>query len=200
MPAPARLIGPDGRLTPCAVRVLQAFSGVRNDLLLSARIRPAQANWLRAPWYTYHHGGAITIGRTIWFNRKWFDASGHGDGSILSTWIWLQHLAHEVGHLPQAERFGLSLWGRSLYVVAFTGQYAQRALLLRRDVHDGAPLEREADRGRWVLRWVIGNAPLTHPLVMAVHHGYAQRVEQWLAEHHRSIAEAQNRYDDPLGR
>ena len=23
------------------------------------------------PWYRHHRGGAITVGRTIWFNRIW---------------------------------------------------------------------------------------------------------------------------------
>lgn len=147
-------------------------------LLEAVRIRPASGNWLHAPWYDYHRGGAITIGRTIWFTRKWFEAEGYGDGTLQATWNWLQHLSHEVGHLPQAERFGLGWSGKSRYVLTFAWQYASRAVRLERDVHDGAPLEIEADRGRWVLVELIGKAPSAHPLVRAVHAANVAQVRE----------------------
>ncbi len=178
MPAPASLIQADGQLTALARKVLHAVTGVPMPLLAAVRIRRASENWLHAPWYAYHRGGAITIGRRIWFTRKWFDAEGFGDGSLLATWNWLQHLAHEVGHLPQAERSGHDLPGKIRYVMAFAWQYGGRAMMLRSDVHDGAPLEIEADKGRWVLVRVIGDQPLTHPLIGALHEGDAAGVEK----------------------
>ena len=171
MPAPSSLVQADAHLTPFARLALNTVTGVPMHLLDSVRIRPARANWLRVPWYRYHRGGAMTVGRTIWFTRKWFDAEGYGDGSVAATWNWLQHLAHEVGHLPQAERFGFGLLGKARYVMAFAKEYGGRAAMLKSDVHDGAPLEIEADRGRWVLIQLVGGTPLAHPLVLGLHEG-----------------------------
>ncbi len=191
MPSPAVLIRPDGHLTPLAIAVLGPLTRVPQELLAQAVVRPAATNWLRAPWYRKHRGGgAITIGRTIWFTGNWFAAAGegaHGDGAPMSTWRWLWHLAHEVGHLPQAERHGRSPAGKARYVVRFAAQYATRALLLQRRVHDGAPLEIEADRGRWVLDQVAGPAPLSHPLVMAVVRGDEATARAWLLAHRSAL-------------
>ncbi len=162
------VLRPDGSLTPAAISVLHLVSGVGLHLLQAVRIRPSTANWLRAPWYSYHRGGAITIGRTIWFTRKWFAADGHGDGSLESTRRWLLHLAHEVGHLPQAERSGQGVWGKLRYVSAFACQYTLRAITLARPVHDGSPLEMEADRGRQVLLQLL-ELPQGNELLALVH-------------------------------
>jgi hypothetical protein len=178
MPAPTSLVQPDEHLTPNARLALHTVTGVPMHLLDNVRVKPATENWLRAPWYKYHRGGAMTIGRTIWFTRKWFDAEDYGDGSLMATWNWLQHLAHEVGHLPQAERFGYGLIGKARYVMAFTKQYGGRAATLKHDVHDGAPLEIEADKGRWTLLQLVGDRPLAHSLVLGLHEGDAATVTE----------------------
>ena len=188
------LLNADGSLSTLACDFLHAVSGVRMDLLQAARIRRSRQNWLRAPWYGYHRGGAITVGRTIWFTRKWFRKDGFGDGSIESTWRWMLHLAHEVGHLEQAARFGLNFQGKVRYVAAFVGQYGKRAFLLKRDVHDGAPLEREADRGRWVLLRIIRNEPLSHPLVQAMHTNDATAMRELLRGVGKEIGAAHAAY------
>jgi hypothetical protein len=177
--APTTLVDVQGALTPLACEVLHGVSGVPLPVLRSARIRRSQQNWVRAPWYRYHRGGAITVGHTIWFTRKWFASDGHGDGSAESTWRWLQHLAHEVGHLAQAERYGLGLLGKMRYVAHFAVQYGWRAITFRRAVHDGAALEIEADLGRWVLTEMVGQAGAEHPLVRAVHEGRMSEVLTW---------------------
>lgn len=184
----------DGALNEAAVTLLHAVSGVEQRLLRGARIRPARTNWLRAPWYAPHRGGAITVGRTIWFTRIWFDRRRHGDGSLLSCWRWLLLLAHEVGHLPQAERHGRHLLGKAGYVGAFLWQYASRAVLLKRDIHDGSPLEREADRGRWVLMQVIGERAGTDPMVAAVAANDTDRVREWCERHEAAIRLAHDAY------
>ncbi|MGB3870366.1 MAG: hypothetical protein WA937_13000 [Flavobacteriales bacterium] len=177
----------DGSLSEATIILLHAVSQVDLELLRAVRIRPSRSNWFRAPWYRYHRGGAITIGRTIWFTFIWFAPDGSGDGSLRSTWKWLLHLAHEVGHLPQAERFGRSLWGKARYVAAFTWQYGSRALLLRRPIHDGSRLEREADLGRQVLMQLIGQAGSDHPVVTAIHEGDAQATRKWCAQNTAKI-------------
>lgn len=169
----------DGRLSDAAVLLLHAVTGVDESLLRRARIRPAASNWLRAPWYPYSRGGALTVGRTIWFTRAWYRPDGLGDGSLHATYRWLLHLAHEAGHLPQADRFGLSLPGKARYVAAFAWQYGSRALLFRRPVHDGSPLEREADLGRRVLLHVLAPLGERHPVVGAVHQGDMAALQAW---------------------
>jgi hypothetical protein len=94
MPA---VIRDDGSVNNAAIALLHAVSGVDAELIRAARIRPSRSNWLRAPWYRHHRGGAITVGRTIWFTRIWWLQNGRGDGSLASTWHWLLLLAHEVG-------------------------------------------------------------------------------------------------------
>lgn len=195
MPAPASLIQPDTHLTPLARLALHTVTGVPMHLLDSVHVKPASANWLRVPWYRYHRGGAMTVGRTMWFTRKWFDAKGYGDGSIQATWNWLQHLAHEVGHLPQAERFGYDLLGKARYVLAFTKQYGGRAATMKSDVHDGARLEIEADRGRWALLQLIGDQPLTHSLVRALHEGDTVTVNERCKTLASQAADLRKHYD-----
>lgn len=174
----------DGRLSDAAVVLLHSVTGVDESLLRRARIRPATSNWLRAPWYSYRRGGALTMGRTIWFTRTWYRQDGLGNGSLHATHRWLLHLAHEAGHLPQAERFGLSLLGKARYVAAFTGQYGSRALLFKRPLHDGSPLEREADIGRQVLLRMLGSLGERHPVVVAVHRADTASVEAWCRLQH----------------
>lgn len=169
----------NGRLSDTAVVLLHAVTGVDENLLRHARIRPAASNWLHAPWYPYSRGGALTLGRTIWFTRAWYRPDGLGDGSLHATYRWLLHLAHEAGHLPQAHRFGLSLPGKARYVAAFAWQYGSRALLFRRPVHDGSPLEREADIGRQVLLRMLQPLGERHPLVEAALHGDLAAVQAW---------------------
>ncbi len=191
---PTCLINADGSPTPTACDLLHAVSDVPLDLLQRMRIRRASDNWLHAPWYRYERGGAITIGASIYFTRKWFAPDGYGDGSIASTWKWMLHLAHEVGHLPQAERFGLNRWGQLKYIMTFTGQYAWRAIAFRHPVHDGSPLEIEADMGRWVLLRAIGADPLVHPVVRALQRKDAHFVAQWCAEQAPDLAALRQQY------
>jgi hypothetical protein len=188
------LVLDDGSLTETTQLVLRACTEATPDALKHVRIRPARNNWLRAPWYRYERGGAITVGQRIWFTRKWFAPEGHGDGSIGSTWKWLQHLAHEAGHLPQAERYGLSFFGKSRYVGAFAAQYGWRAITFRSQIHDLAPLEIEADLGRWVLREAVGLDPLNDPLVIAVHHNDEAAVKAWCSQHQEKLNALKDEY------
>lgn len=188
------LVTPQEGLTAAAQEALHAVSSVPRDLLERTRIRPARANLLHAPWYRYARGGALTLGTTIHFTRIYFDPRGHADGSIASSWKWLQLLAHEVGHLPQAARFGLDAGGRMRYVAAFVAQYGARALTFRFPVHDGSPLEIEADLGRWVLLQLVGSEPLRHPLVQAVHANNAAATRAWCDRHAQRTHDLREQY------
>jgi hypothetical protein len=188
------LLTPDGGLNATTRLVLENVTGVPDELLRNCRIRPRSRNLLRAPWFAASRGGgAMVLGRVIYFTPNWFARSGphaRGDGSLESTQRWLQHLAHEVGHLPQARAFGYGALGRTRYVGAFTAQYLWRAVRLKRDVHDGAPLEREAEAGAQALRQLIGTYDPRHPLVLAVHTDDLQSASAWLATNKDAVARA----------
>ncbi len=193
--APSGLLQADGCLTEDAIRVLHLVSGVPEHLLHVCRVRPADSNWTRAPWYAYHRGGGLTIGRTIWLTRKFFDPQGWGNQEAGSLLHWLAILAHEVGHLPQAEAIGRSRWARIRYVALFTWAYASRAALLRFPVHDGARLEQEADRGRVVLLRLLTSPAEQDPLLMAFARQDRPRIEAWCAAHSAQALDARARYD-----
>ena len=204
-PSPTPLLTDDGRLTPMAVDLLAALAAVDRELLVRARVMRTGADVLWFPWYRRRRGGgAFVVGRTIRFTPNWYAASGYGrssfgDRSRRSTLRWLMHLAHEVGHLPQAERFGQQALGRLRYLLAFAGQYGSRALLGRWPVHDGAPLEREADRGRWVLReLLVQDRRKGLLLVKAVQAGDRDAVLGWLRQATPLIGQLQTRYDREL--
>ena len=187
-------VRPDGSLDEAAIELLYAVSGVSRTLLQQARIRPSRSNWLRAPWYCDRRGGAITLGRTIWLTRIWFDPARLGDRSLRSTRKWLLLLAHEVGHLPQVERSGRDFFGKARYVASFAWQYGTRAALFRRPVHDGSRLEREADMGRWVLARLFTEDEVGTTLVEDVLHGDTDGVRAWCAQAFARIAELRGSY------
>ena len=204
-PSPTPLLTDDGRLTPMAVDLLAALAAVDRELLVRAQVKRTGADALWFPWYRRRRGGgAFVVGRTIRFTLNWYAATGYGrssfgDRSRRSTLRWLMHLAHEVGHLPQAERFGQQALGRLRYLLAFAGQYGSRALLGRWPVHDGAPLEREADRGRWVLReLLVQDRRKGLLLVKAVQAGDRDAVLGWLRQATPLIGQLQTRYDREL--
>ena len=204
-PSPTPLLTDDGCLTPVAVDLLAALAAVDRELLVRARVKRTGGDVLWFPWYRRRRGGgAFVVGRTIRFTPNWYAATGYGrssfgDRSRRSTLRWLMHLAHEVGHLPQAERFGQQALGRLRYLLAFAGQYGSRALLGRWPVHDGAPLEREADRGRWVLReLLVQDRRKGLLLVKAVQAGDRDAVLGWLRQSTPLIGQLQTRYDREL--
>ena len=204
-PSPTPLLTDDGCLTPVAVDLLAALAAVDRELLVRARVKRTGGEVLWFPWYRRRRGGgAFVVGRTIRFTPNWYAASGYGrssfgDRSRRSTLRWLMHLAHEVGHLPQAERFGQQALGRLRYLLAFAGQYGSRAVLGRWPVHDGAPLEREADRGRWVLReLLVQDRRKGLLLVKAVQAGDRDAVLGWLRQATPLIGQLQTRYDREL--
>ena len=204
-PSPTPLLTDDGCLTPVAVDLLAALAAVDRELLVRARVKRTGGDVLWFPWYRRRRGGgAFVVGRTIRFTPNWYAASGYGrssfgDRSRRSTLRWMLHLAHEVGHLPQAERFGQQALGRLRYLLAFAGQYGSRALLGRWPVHDGAPLEREADRGRWVLReLLVRDRRKGLLLVRAVQQGERSAVHRWLLEQAPAIQHLHTRYDQEL--
>ncbi|MEZ4760784.1 MAG: hypothetical protein R2810_13475 [Flavobacteriales bacterium] len=204
-PSPTPLLTDDGCLTPMAVDLLAALAAVDRELLVRARVKRTGGDVLWFPWYRRRRGGgAFVVGRTIRFTPNWYAATGYGrssfgDHSRRSTLRWLMHLAHEVGHLPQAERFGQHALGRLRYLLAFAGQYGSRALLGRWPVHDGALLEREADRGRWVLReLLVQDRRKGLLLVKAVQADDRDAVLDWLRQATPLIGQLQTRYDREL--
>ena len=197
---PRALVSPSMRLTELAKTVLEAVANVPRPLLDEATVGRSGAEALWFPWYPRKRGGgAFVVGRTIRFTSNWYAVDGpgaFGDGSRSSAQRWLLHLAHEVGHLPQAARTGTGLLGRVRYLLTFAWQYGIRAVLFRFPVHDGAPLERAADRGRWVLRMYLKELGPRHgtAFMTAVHAGDLLAVRKRLHQDDAVIATLHQRY------
>jgi len=144
------LVRSDRSLTVPLLELLHAVSGVERQFLERARIYPHTANWLHFPWYPRSRGGAFVLGSRIYLKERSLAGTHHTSGPEHSASLLL--LAHEVGHLPQAHRFRMNGLGKIRYAVWAAGQYGWSALRNGpTHAHDDAPLEREADEGRWVL-------------------------------------------------
>lgn len=101
-------------------------------------------------------GGAITIGTKITLTENFYskDLREYGFTSSNGQWIstsygndfnfsdWVDLLSHEVGHLPQAQKYGGdNPAGKVAYAVSFLLEYATTG------GHDDAPREKEAEKG-----------------------------------------------------
>lgn len=173
-----RLLESDGHLTGSARLLLGAVSGVPDSLLARARVLPKHHNWLHFPWFHDRGGGgAFVMGDRIYASRHFF-------GKAHST-AFLLLLAHEVGHLPQAARFGNSAIGKTLFICWAAGHYLRSAVRHGRHAYRRSRIEQEAERGRWVLRelavTMAGDPPVEHL-------GHAESMERWLGKHRKAIA------------
>lgn len=162
------------RLNAGSILLLSAATGVEADLLTRVRIRHRRHNWLRAPWYAASAGGgAMTIGHII-------HVTAQHDPAVLgqdqTRWLnWLLLMAHEAGHVRQAQRFGFTAWGRTRFTLWAARNYITSFLHHGRKAYDRASFEIEAEQGRLRLRaWLnaTGGCAPDHPVV-----GYAMRNE-----------------------
>ena len=174
----------DGRLTRPTQKLLGAVSGVRAPLLASVRVFPKDHNWLHFPWYAAAKGGgAFVMGERISAHRHFF-LPEHSPGFLFL-------LAHEVGHLPHAERFGASGLGRSRFVCWAAGHYLRSALLHGKHAHRLARIEQEAERGRWVLRELV---QATQKDSVFAHMQDEAALSEWLQRHTALIASLHKAY------
>lgn len=171
--APDELRGvKEHRLNDATIVLLGDATGIPEALLARVRIRHRRHNWLRAPWYTAARGGgAMTIGHIIHVTSQ---QDPDSLGQDATRWLnWLLLMAHEAGHVRQAERFGHSAWGRAKFALWAAGNYAASFLRHGKKAHAMAPFELEAEEGRARLRaWLIatGGCTATHPVI-----GFAMR-------------------------
>lgn len=162
------------RLNSASIVLLSEATGADEDLLARVRIRHRRHNWLRAPWYAASEGGgAMTIGHIIHVTPQ---HNPDALGQDAMRWLnWLLLMAHEIGHVRQAQRFGFTAWGRARFTVWAAGNYIISFLRHGRKAHDRASFEIEAERGRCRLRaWMnaTGGCAPDHPVI-----GYAMRNE-----------------------
>lgn len=151
------LLDAEGRLTPVVQRLLLAVAPVDAGSLARVQVLPHTRNLLRFPWYPARRGGAFVLGERIYMLKRSLRGAYTDEATEQHASLLL--LAHEVGHLPQAARSGLTFSGKLRYVLRAARQYMWSALRHGRRAHDMAPLELEADEGRWVLSRLIGEAP-----------------------------------------
>jgi hypothetical protein len=193
------LFDPDGKITASATAVLAHICRIDRTLLASATILPSSRNLLEVPWFSQSKGGGgMVIGRSIYFTSNWFrQGDGNtdfGNGTAYNTLRWLLLLSHEVGHLPQAARFGYGLVGRSRYLITFAIKYLWYYLRGRKPFTDFMPLEIEADLGRKTMVNLIfdaGEPYEEHPLVQALHQNDPSTAIRWMHDHTAQINAAQ---------
>lgn len=166
--------------------LLHGVTGVAMPLLERARVKPHTTNWLHFPWYPAKRGGAFVLGERIYLLRRSLDGALRGGADELPS---LLLLTHEVGHLPQAARFGPHAWGRTRFVLWATGQYARSALRNGLNAHDRAHLELEADEGRWILHRILStDANAVHRVQQALRADDDKAMLTWVHEHAARIA------------
>lgn len=174
----------DHRFNAATVTLLASVSGTQEGLLERVRIRHRRHNWLHAPWYAASKGGgALTVGDRIHVT------SAH-DPSLLGTdrvrWLrWILLMAHEVGHVRQAERFGFGVPGRIRFVLWASWNYVVSFLRNGLKAHAKAGFEREADIGRLQLRKLLertGACDEHHAIIGLLMADDVQGTRRWLAQ------------------
>lgn len=182
--AAMRLLEADGSLTGAVRLLLGAVSGVPDELLREVRVFPKERNWLRFPWYAAAQGGgAFVMGDRIFAHRRFFEP--HAQRAFLFL------LAHEVGHLPHAARFGTSTLAKVRFVCWASGHYLRSALKHGRYAHRMARIEQEAERGRWVLAELTRLTAADPPFAWL---NDEQAMNGWLERHALAITELHRRY------
>lgn len=190
------LLKADHGLSDSLILLLTTVSGVDTQLLEQTRVVPHTANWLRFPWYPASRGGAFVLGSRIYLKSRSLQGAYQTNGPEHMTSLLL--LAHEVGHLPQAQRFGQSGFGKFTFLCWAAGQYAYSALRNGPiKAHDHAPLEREADEGRWVLLELLkatANEYHKHVVTSILARDDTDRMAAWLTQHSKLITDLRTTY------
>jgi len=180
----------DHRFNEATRALLTAVTGIPEDLLRRVRVRHRRYNWLHAPWYPASEGGGgLTVGDRIHVTPTHDPATLGNDPERWLRWVLL--MAHEVGHVRQAQRFGSGTWGRSRFVLWATKNYVVSFFRNGRAAHAKAPFEVDADSGRKELRrWLefSGGCRADHPVVAWLIANDVPAMERWVASSHASLA------------
>jgi len=180
-----RILEHDGRPTAAVQCLLAAVADLPTAQLDGLHVLPRSANRLGFPWYPRSSGGgAFLLGERIY-------VSGNFLGPAAEPLALLLMLAHEVGHLPHAHRFGTGAWGRTRFVFWCAGHYAVSYLRHGSHGHRKATIEQEAERGRWVLRQLLA-ATRHDPLSAALYD--ARETKAWIGRHAALLNELHARY------
>jgi len=174
-----RILEEDGHLTPATQLLLGAVSKVPLPLLDAVQVFDRKENWLHFPWYSKRSGGgAFVMGVRIYASTVLLRDQNDSPTSFLLL------LAHEVGHLPHAARFGSNGSGRATFIVWAMGHYMISYLRHGRHGHRKARIEQEAERGRWVLRNLIASTNSDPLLAVLENEG---NMSTWLVRHESTI-------------
>ncbi len=179
-----RILKENGHFTSAAALLLAAVSKVPLAMIERAVVLSKRRNWLHFPWYPKSRGGAFVLGEKVYVSDHFVQPNE--DPSLR----FLLLLAHEVGHLPHADQWGISPWGRAKFVLWATGHYARSSLLNGRHGHRKARIEQEAERGRWVLSELIRiNRPSLEELLRT-----KDGMAAWLSQQRSMLKELHAKY------
>lgn len=182
----------DHRFNEATVELLAATTGLPTERLREVKVSHRRHNWLHAPWYpAANGGGALTIGDRIHVT------GGHDPetiGTDRSRWLaWVLLMAHEVGHVRQADEFGPSAFSRARFVLWAARNYTVSFFKNGLAAHAKAPFEVEAERGRQRLRLLLelsGDCQPHHPVVDLLIRNDLSGMQTWLAANAARIAQS----------
>ncbi len=179
-------------MNAATVALLASVTAVPETLLQRVRVFHRRHNWLSAPWYAASKGGGgLTLGDRIYVTPAHAPLLLGADPD--RWWRWLLLMAHEVGHVRQAQDFGSDVWGRTRFALWASVQYVGSFLRHGRHAHDRAPFEVEAERGRRTLALLMeltGGCSATHPVVAMALGNDHNGMLRWLQEHAAAIRQA----------
>ena len=108
-------------------------------------------------------------------------------------WRWLLLMAHEVGHVRQAQHFGFDSWGRTRFALWASLKYVESFLRNGRYAHDRAPFEVDAEKGRRALALLMeltGGCTADHPVVAMALCNDHTGMHRWLEEQAAAVQRA----------
>ena len=177
------------------VLLLAATTVLSDDRLRQVQVAHRRHNWLHAPWYPASQGGgALTLGNRIYVTGT-HDPEAIGEDPM--RWLnWVLLMAHEVGHVRQADGFGYSIVARMRFVLWASSKYIASFTRNGLAAHAKAPFELEAERGRQRLRYVLdstGGCTPQHPVIRLLVTNDHGTMGTWLAANNAQIAQAYER-------
>ena len=179
-------------LNAATVALLASVTAVPETLLQRVRVFHRRHNWLSAPWYVASKGGGgLTLGDRIYVTPAHAPLLLGADQ--YRWWRWLLLMAHEVGHVRQAQHFGFDSWGRTRFALWASLKYVESFLRNGRYAHDRAPFEVDAEKGRRALALLMeltGGCTADHPVVAMALCNDHTGMHRWLEEQAAAVQRA----------
>ncbi len=138
------------RFTAPVIHLLSLVSGVSEERISQANLKK------NSDVIVANKQGALTTVDRIAYTNEYFNASkdqkenfAYGQDNLTAVYNWLDISSHEVGHLPQADKYGKTNAGKITYLLSFGKDYIAGYLKYKdmNQAHNNTPREQEAEKG-----------------------------------------------------